>query len=83
MFTFLGLLMIITELACYIVLFRHIAHHNNQIMTGMLDPKVIAMRNHVNAVTLKGTIHITLILVLSITDDCSDCINEQNIYTHF
>jgi len=53
-FTFLGLFMIVTELVCYLIIFKHISHHNNQVMSGMLDPKVIAMRNHVNAVTLKG-----------------------------
>jgi hypothetical protein len=53
-FSTFGFLLICIELFCYIILFRHLMVHNNEVMSEILDKNTIKKRNLTNAISLTG-----------------------------
>lgn len=53
-YTIFGSLLTSIEFCSYLILFYHIHNHNNNIINGILDQKVIQSRNRANAMSLTG-----------------------------
>lgn len=47
-------ILILIEATCYVLLFLHIYHHDNQVVISVLKPDVIKQRNKKNAISFAG-----------------------------
>jgi hypothetical protein len=54
--SFVGLLITLAELSCYVTFFLHISNHNNNVAARVIKPSVLCYRNRTNAVTMNGQI---------------------------
>ena len=52
--SFIGIILTLIEITCYVIIFHHIHHHNNNIGAVVLSEKIIKHRNRTNAISFFG-----------------------------
>ena len=65
-YTIFGSLLTSIEFCSYLILFSHLHNHNNKVIRGILDKKVLQSRNRANAMSLTGLFMCWMLKVLYI-----------------